>query len=197
MNCNTFVTIHNFRLPQTKYKETWDVNCVLICFENKTSNSLDLGPLARKLATLLALATLCRVLDLQEINFSTIPITNNDLSFSLSRQEKPKNQECCIHLQSSGYLISHPIRCTVQKNCVNLCKTYPFRIKSNGFSLFIGSVKPHRQIKSTTIAGWMKSQLSDAGIDISKFSAHSTKSAGDSKAVESEAPLSSILYAGH
>ena len=43
----------------------------------------------------------------------------------------------------------------------------------------------------------MKNQLSDAGIDIFKFSAHSTKSAGDFKAVESEAPSSSILYAGH
>ena len=80
--------IFNSRPPQPKYKETWDVDVVLRHLEERHSSDLALSALSRKLATLLALATLCRASDLEAIDFNTISVTNNSLSFSLSKPRK-------------------------------------------------------------------------------------------------------------
>ena len=49
---------------------------------------------------------------------------------------------------------------------------------------------------SSTISGWLKNILKKAGIDISTFKAHSTRSASTSKADLSGAPIEEILKRG-
>ena len=49
---------------------------------------------------------------------------------------------------------------------------------------------------SSTISGWLKNSLKRAGIDISTFKAHSTRSASTSKADLSGAPIEEILKRG-
>ena len=70
------------------------------------------------------------------------------------------------------------------------------RNQSNSDHLFIGSVRPHGPVLATTISGWIKKQLGEAGIDTSKFTAHSTRGAAGSIAVAAGTPIQAVLSAG-
>ena len=58
--------------------------------------------------------------------------------------------------------------------------------------LFLSYIKSHKPVKICTIAHWVK-ELSLSGIDISQFSAHSTRSASTSTAFKSGVPISDIM----
>ena len=62
-------------------------------------------------------------------------------------------------------------------------------------SLFVITKKPHTATSTSTLGRWIKKCLSDAGIDDSVFSAHSTRGASASKAATSGVPIESILRA--
>jgi hypothetical protein len=61
--------------------------------------------------------------------------------------------------------------------------------------LFINYVKPYGAVTRSTISGWLTSLMSSAGIDISKYSAHSIRSAAASKAKVCSIPVANILNA--
>jgi hypothetical protein len=65
----------------------------------------------------------------------------------------------------------------------------------NTNKLFIGYVKPYGAVTRSTISRWLKSLMSSAGIDISKYSAHSIRSAAASKAKVCSVPVENILNA--
>jgi hypothetical protein len=46
---------------------------------------------------------------------------------------------------------------------------------SSHFQLFLGVVKPHKPVVSSTIARWIKKVLEANGVDVSKYTAHSTR----------------------
>ena len=48
--------------------------------------------------------------------------------------------------------------------------------------LFIAMAKPHKPVFSCTIARWIKRFLKDSGVDVSRFSAHSTRGTSTSTA---------------
>ena len=48
--------------------------------------------------------------------------------------------------------------------------------------LFLALNKPHKPVKSVSIARWIKELLTEAGVDTDKFSAHSTRAAASSSA---------------
>lgn len=54
--------------------------------------------------------------------------------------------------------------------------------RSSDESLFITTTKPYRQASCDTIARWIKTFMSAAGIDTGKFQAHSVRSASTSAA---------------
>jgi len=62
--------------------------------------------------------------------------------------------------------------------------------------LLISYVKPFRAAHVDTIRRWIINVLKLAGIDTNKFTAHSTRSASNSKAKAKHVPLSTILAAG-
>ena len=71
-------------------------------------------------------------------------------------------------------------------------QTYRPDSSSKGL-LFLSYIKPHKLVKICTIALWVKEVLSLSGIDISQFSAHSTRSASTSTAFKSGVPISDIM----
>ena len=75
----------------------------------------------------------------------------------------------------------------------NLCRTKDLRV---GKELFISFVKPHRHVSRDTISRWIKEVLNMAGIDTTKFSAHSTWSASMSAAFDRDVPLDILQAAG-
>ena len=59
--------------------------------------------------------------------------------------------------------------------------------------LFIGYVKPHKGVSKDTISQWIRTDMTDAGIDINVFKPHSTRSAATSKVLQSCVPIQDIL----
>ena len=88
-----------------------------------------------------------------------------------------------------------PVDCLQQY----LVVTSAFRCRSEDNSwvpdrLFLSISKPHNPVMPSTIARWLKSVLSSAGVDTTLFSAHSTRGASASKAAMSGVTLQTILH---
>ena len=67
--------------------------------------------------------------------------------------------------------------------------------KSGSENLFLSCIKPHGPVTSTTLARWVKSTLAQAGIDTTKFKAHSSRSASSSAAYEARVASPGITEA--
>jgi hypothetical protein len=88
--------------------------------------------------------------------------------------------------------------CPVQCFEAYVARTREFRSLDNcglfePSQLFLGVSCPHAPIKACSIARWVKTALANAGIDITKYSAHSVRGASTLKALESGATLSEVL----
>ena len=59
--------------------------------------------------------------------------------------------------------------------------------------LFISYTKPHKAVSPDTVSRWVKTTLVDAGIDTSKYSAHSTRSASTSAAKGNNISIATIM----
>ena len=69
---------------------------------------------------------------------------------------------------------SKPRVCPMITVSVYITRTCNLRNPTD-FRLFISFVKPHRAVSPATISRWIKTVLSDAGIDTSIFKAHSVR----------------------
>ena len=66
-------------------------------------------------------------------------------------------------------------------------------IRNDSDKVFISYLKPHKEVCKSTISRWIKTFLGIAGIDITIFSAHSTRAASSSAAKASGVPVGEIL----
>ena len=66
-------------------------------------------------------------------------------------------------------------------------------IRGSNSQLFLSYIKPFRPVTKATIARWVKMVLNDAGIDISTYSAHSSRAAATSHAKQQGLSLSEIM----
>lgn len=183
--------VFNSKPPQPRYESMWDVDSVLTHLRALRNGDLSLAQLARKLACLLALSTLLRVSELASIGLSTIQEAELSLSFSLLRPRKSQHGGPLhkFSLPKFNDPELDPVSCML----LYVDRTRPLRTDTNKDSLFIACVKPHKPVVGSTISGWLKKQLGEAGVDIGKFSAHSTRGAAASKAAAAGVPLQTIL----
>lgn len=84
------------------------------------------------------------------------------------------------------------------KLCVVSCmKMYEQKLNvfrpMNENQLLISFVKPYKAVSSATISRWVRTVMLEAGIDLSKFGAHSFRGAIASKVFWGEGSLSDIL----
>lgn len=85
--------------------------------------------------------------------------------------------------------------------CVMTClkhyeqRTHQFRETPQGEPdrLLISYVKPHKPVTSQRIANWIKAMLTQAGINVDSFSAHSTRGAAATAAARKGVPVDQIL----
>ena len=79
---------------------------------------------------------------------------------------------------------------------VTNCKEYLKRTKSlrgNQSKLFISYVKPFKEVSRDTLTRWVRQVMAQAGLDVSKFSPHSTRAASVSAAHRASVNLDDIL----
>ena len=186
--------VFSLRPPEPKYFVTWDVRQVLDFLKTWSPvESLSLKQLTLTLVMLAALITAERSSSVNRMNLCFGYFKPLFKVPGLTKCAGPKR------LLQNLFLASFP---PDRKLCfVNYLKQYDkvtknLRQKTENTQnlLIISYVKPHKPVTSATIARWVKTVLSLAGID-GAFTAHSTRGASASAAARAGVALSDIMEA--
>ena len=174
----------------------WDVRDVFDYIRSlPTPQELTLKVLSHNLALLLGLLSggqRCQTI--HQIQVPDISIANGLVSIPVMekiKQTRPgkhmeplrfrlydQNDRLCIVTLFSVYLDVTKVNCTSPR-------------------LFLSYVRPHSAVGKDTIARWCKCVLRDAGIDIERFSSHSSRAATSSRAKSKGMALDKIIaFAG-
>ena len=179
--CRYLKGIFNSVPPTPKFTEIWSVESVLEHLEHfGPVETLKLKELSLKLAMLVALVSgqRCQTLSCLDVSGEHMKKLDSYYSFALSahlKQDRPGKVFGNLRL----------FRCTRKQLCVYttleryLLVTESLRKSSK---LFVSYIKPHDKVSSSTIGRWIKTVLSQAGIDVRLYQAHSTRAASASKA---------------
>ncbi|KAM8971981.1 uncharacterized protein RCH25_017586 [Pelodytes ibericus] len=188
--CRLLKGIRLNRPPRPRYSCLWDVNVVFILFQSWPNNcDLSLQQLSAKLAMLCCLISCKRVSDVRALDISARSFTPEGVSFDISRRTKtsitsvfypafPRNPKLC------------PVLCLKEYEL----RTLPFRTQSRP-ELFLALRRTHSPISTTSLARWIKWVLTEAGVDTTVFTPHSTRGAMASKAFTLGCRLEDLLKA--
>ncbi len=188
--CLLMKGVFNIRPSLPRYTEVWDANVVLTFLKLKfPAKKLSLKDLTQKLVTLLALLSGQRVQTLFAIKLENIKFTNSGVTIvidELLKQSRPS-----FHPEPLKFKEYAPDRrlCVVKYLNEYIDRTKVLR-KTN--RLLVSLQEPHHEVTKSTISRWVKNTLKEAGIDTKIFSAHSTRSAGTSKAVQT-IPITELM----
>ena len=174
-------------MPKTLF--TWDVKLVLKFLGNLDNKVLTLRVLTIKLALLIILTTGQRCQTLKAMDLKNMEVDKNYIKIrigELLKQSKPKTHLAELYIEAFG---QNPNICVVKTLKFYLKRTENIRKDS---CLFLITQKPHSPESKSTIAGWIKLGLRLAGIDLSLFTPHSTRSASTS-AVVNKVPIDTII----
>ena len=188
--------VYNLRPPQPRYSDTWNVDMVIQHLQFLGDNSkLTLKVLGQKLALLMALVEASRSSELHALDVRYRVFKPEGVLFSL--QTLTKKRACGVPPRQL-FFAAFP---EDQNLCVVQClkeyekQTEAFRPRSREADnpLFLSHIWPHRPVTSQRIAHWVKDRLSEAGVDTSRFKAHSVRGAVTSAALNKGVTLGYIL----
>jgi site-specific recombinase XerD len=166
-----------------RYQYSWDPNMVLSHLGGLFPNeSLSLLDLTKKLVTLLALSTGQRVqtlslIDICNVKFhesGAIIIVDQIIKTSAPNRPNPK--------LVLPYFAEKQCICPVKTLSSYISRMAKLRCLPNSNKLILTSKKPHRNASPQSISRWIKATLARSGVDVSVFSAHSTRHASTSAA---------------
>lgn len=181
--------VFNLRPPLPRYTFIWDVKEVLAYLSQLFPlTDLPLKELTLKCVALVALSTAHRAQTLIALDLSLMKCDNNIVTFNtreLFKTSRPKHMSPDVKI----YSFHRKEICPVYTLKHYIIKTKHFR-KSN--KLFV-SYKTFKNVTTSTIARWLRDVLTLAGIDVSKFKAHSYRSASTSAASRAGLSLAGIL----
>ena len=184
--------IYTSRPAIPKNTIVWDTEIILTYLKRLSPcKKLNISVLTWKLAALTALLTGQRNQSLHLLDIRNITLTHSKIKIrygDLLKQTRP------------GYQLSElTIRAYApdKRLCLVLLMTeYLNRVKSirgDINQLFLTTQPPIRAASQQTIARWIKVILSKAGLDLTLFTPHSTRSAATTKARSANIPLPTIL----
>ena len=182
--------VFNLRPTCPRYTSIWDVSVVIQYLRTlPPAAELKLHVLSAKLVTLLALVTGHRCQTLHAMDTKHMDISESKAIFHIApllKTNSPKNPVSVITLKA--YRADRRI-------CVLTClKLYLKRTRHlrSSTQLFISNSSPHNAVTKDTLARWIKSILTKAGVDTKVFKAHSTRAAATSAAARS-VDISTVL----
>ena len=175
-----------------KYSAIWDADLLLDYLNAQgLPSSLDLKQLTLKLAALLLVSSGQRVQSLERLSLDNLLFGPDLAQFTILSKLKqtmdkateicfksfPENQNLCPVAHLSHYIeITQP-----------LCSSP---------NLFISFQKPRKAVGSQTISRWVRNVLASAGIDLTRFGAHSVRASSSAAAKRGGVTLDTILNAG-
>ena len=174
--CSLVAGVFNSRPPQPRYCFIWNVQTVIDFIKSEWGQNEDLSDkyLTYKLTVLLALTSPSRVLGLQHFDIRFMTKGTNNYLFTFGKLHKAwRKGKSPPSLKVYSFEL-----CVVATLDEYLKRTKVWRGKDKN-QLLSSFVKPHNPVVSSTINGWIKNVLREAGIDTK---GHSTHSAPTSKA---------------
>ncbi|KAI8518063.1 hypothetical protein Bbelb_040800 [Branchiostoma belcheri] len=182
------------RPPRPRYVVTWDVSKVTSYLRTLSpAKMLSLKQLSFKTAMLCALTSADRGSTLAVLDTRQMSIKHNGVLFVLSeltKTSRPNKPYKKVFLPSFPQDKKLCPKTYVEKY---LARTKPLRRDAK--YLFVSFKKPHKAVGASSIARWIKSVMSLAGIDTAQYSAHSTRGAASSAAERSGLSTTEILRA--
>jgi len=176
------------------YTSFWPVNKLLEFLKSwYPIQNLSLKQLTLKTVALIALSSSDRGQTIHLASINNMVISDEKIQFVI--REKLKNTRKIIKLTIISCI-------SFELECLNVCsyvKNYNNRtneFRKNEGQLFISWISK-KPVSRPTLARWLKLVLSMAGIDTTKFKAHSYRGAGLSKAFQKGASLHQIVQAGN
>lgn len=183
--------------PKPRYVATWNVDGALKFVSDLGDNAnLSLLDLSKKLVFLLSLSTFARVSELASISRNSVQFSEWGSTFSLSKLRKSQRSGALPVVRVEKFT-GDPRLCPVTCMKDYIQATDGLVDGRFGDGLLIASRKPFKPIGASTVARWIKSLLKEAGVDVSTFSAHSTRGAASSKAFNKGLSVETILKTGN
>lgn len=184
--------IYELRPSLPRYTATWDLSTVLNYFRKRVSVSeLSLKELTLKLTFLLALLSGQRCQTIKFLSIESMELSDLKCTFVIT--EKVKQSRVGIHLKPVEFLpYPEDEKLCVIKHLQEYIKRTKV-IRKDCQQLLLSHVKPHGPASKDTISRWCKNVLKSAGIDVSKFSAHSTRSASTSFLADRNVNIKDIM----
>lgn len=173
---------YRLKPSRPKYTYTWDPQQVLNFVSNWYPNDdLSLEKITEKLVVLLAICTAHRVQTLSLIRLENIVINQNGVKIGITDIIKTSavgREQPVLYLP---FFMDNISICpaTTLKDYISVTET--LRTENLG-RLILTYKKPHKPATSQSISRWIKKVLADSGVDVTKFTAHSTRHASTSAA---------------
>jgi len=189
--------VFNERPPVAKYSAFWDVSVVLRYLKGLGMNdTLSLRLLTIKLAMLMALTRPARSVDLSKLDIRARSFSVAGATFKaqhLSKQSRVSKPLADFFYPR--YREDENI-CPVVTLQAYEARTLEFRAwstENRKTLLFLSWIGKHDPVTGSTIARWLKTCLTEAGINTEIFKAHSVRGASSSTAASAGVTTADIL----
>ena len=195
--CTLLSGIDNLRPPVPKYTVIWEVEVVINFLKTMIpEDDLSNKDLTLKVVMLMALTSIKRCSELQMLDTQHMAVGENKVIFQPS--ERPKN---CKKKGGKAppvtFITSGGELCPVASIKSYLKRTNSWRKENSESKFFLSHINPHKRVSASTIGRWLKTVLANVGVDISKFTAHSVRSASSSKVHTMGASVKEIMNCGN
>ena len=173
--------IFNKKPPKVKHTTVWDVDILLKHMQTMPAvQDLCLKDITLKLAMLMALTKAARPQTLHLLTLRNIKKTNNEYVLELADLQKHSRPGMHRNIITIRAFPHDKALCpyTILEEYIQKTKT----LRSTEEQLFISFIKPHKQVSRDTIRRWLRTMMKNAGIDIERYGAYSTRAASVSKA---------------
>lgn len=187
--------IFNKRPPLPRYVFTWPVGTVFKYLKSLGRNEdLPLKLLSMKTAILVALVSADRGATIVHLNLKYMVQATGVIRFLVSKPTKTTRPGSGVHeIVLERYSADKRI-CPVHAVKEYISATSEIRGQED--QLFVSFLKPHKAVVSSSVARWIKEIMRAAGIDVSVFKPHSTRSASTSWACRQGVSIPDILKTG-
>ena len=192
--CRFMKGVFNERPALPKYDVTWDVNIVLHYLKSLSPvNTIPMKLLSHKLAMLLILLSGQRGQTVHLLDVRNMTLSQGYAKFTIG--DKIKTTRPGRHVAELAFRAYAPDRrlCVHTALTAYLARTLDVRGKET--KLFLTLKSPHKGISRDTLRRWLRDALCNAGIDLTIFSPHSTRSASTSAAAKNKIPLLTLIRA--
>ena len=190
--CRFIKGIFQLKPSLPRYADVWDVTTVLDHLKTyKLAHQLTLKELTLKLTMLLCLFTAQRCQTIHLIDITHIQPMEG--KYRITIQQKLKQTKPGHHLNPIELVefVEDRKLCIVTHLKEYLCKTQ--KIRDTHTQLLLSYVKPFKPVNKETISRWVKLVLQHAGVDVTKYAAHSSRAASTSFAKQKGLNLQEIM----